>query len=237
MRLGVGETNADGRRRAESVDDFGLRRYARPTCLGTEGERMNVEDMILVSIDDHVIEPPGMFERHVPNGPGPVGRRGWLLTRQISSAAKSPRVKLRAPWGSTPWWDGRAMSGASIHQHLQRCVRVPTTCMNVFGTWIATGSWHQCVFPLSLLGFLGPSSRRVSDKEYRVGDDSCVQRLAYRRMGRVGSRGRCIPSAIPPAWDPVALADEVHRVARKRDVARFRCLNCRMFRACPAITT
>ncbi len=27
---------------------------------------MKTEDMILVSIDDHVIEPPDMFERHVP---------------------------------------------------------------------------------------------------------------------------------------------------------------------------
>jgi hypothetical protein len=27
---------------------------------------MRTEDMTLVSIDDHVIEPPDMFERHVP---------------------------------------------------------------------------------------------------------------------------------------------------------------------------
>ena len=27
---------------------------------------MNLEDMILVSIDDHMIEPPNMFENHVP---------------------------------------------------------------------------------------------------------------------------------------------------------------------------
>ena len=27
---------------------------------------MGPEDLILVSIDDHVIEPPDLFERHVP---------------------------------------------------------------------------------------------------------------------------------------------------------------------------
>src|SRR6516164_9787290 len=27
---------------------------------------MNIDDMILISIDDHVIEPPDMFEGHVP---------------------------------------------------------------------------------------------------------------------------------------------------------------------------
>ena len=32
----------------------------------TEESAMRIEDMILVSIDDHVIEPRDMFERHVP---------------------------------------------------------------------------------------------------------------------------------------------------------------------------
>ena len=27
---------------------------------------MRMDDMILVSIDDHMIEPPDMYERHVP---------------------------------------------------------------------------------------------------------------------------------------------------------------------------
>lgn len=27
---------------------------------------MNVDDLVLVSIDDHVVEPPDMFLRHVP---------------------------------------------------------------------------------------------------------------------------------------------------------------------------
>ena len=27
---------------------------------------MNVEDMVLVSVDDHVVEPPDMFDGHLP---------------------------------------------------------------------------------------------------------------------------------------------------------------------------
>src|ERR1700739_1117425 len=27
---------------------------------------MNAEDMIMISVDDHVVEPPGMFDRHIP---------------------------------------------------------------------------------------------------------------------------------------------------------------------------
>jgi hypothetical protein len=30
---------------------------------------VRVEDLILVSVDDHVIEPPDLFERHVPAAP------------------------------------------------------------------------------------------------------------------------------------------------------------------------
>ena len=26
---------------------------------------MNVEDLILISVDDHVVEPPGMFDNHM----------------------------------------------------------------------------------------------------------------------------------------------------------------------------
>ena len=28
---------------------------------------MRIEDMILISVDDHVVEPPDMFERHIPD--------------------------------------------------------------------------------------------------------------------------------------------------------------------------
>ena len=28
---------------------------------------MNVEDMILVSVDDHIVEPPTLFDNHLPD--------------------------------------------------------------------------------------------------------------------------------------------------------------------------
>src|SRR5690606_36664546 len=33
---------------------------------GQEGPRMNPDDMILISVDDHIAEPADMFEGHVP---------------------------------------------------------------------------------------------------------------------------------------------------------------------------
>ena len=43
---------------------------------------MHVDDMIILSIDDHLIEPPDMFDRHVPtslrrSGPKLLRRRRW----------------------------------------------------------------------------------------------------------------------------------------------------------------
>ena len=62
---------------------------------------MHVDDLILVSIDDHVVEPPDMFERHVPakwadTAPKIVhGRR-----RQRDVALRGRRDRLA--WVSTP---------------------------------------------------------------------------------------------------------------------------------------
>src|SRR5262245_60331141 len=38
--------------------------YVRPHVLG---DTMNVEDMILVSVDDHIVEPPTLFDNHLPD--------------------------------------------------------------------------------------------------------------------------------------------------------------------------
>ena len=52
--------------RPRGVDDPGRTgRYPDATSPSVEG-RMHVDDMILVSVDDHVVEPPDLFERHLP---------------------------------------------------------------------------------------------------------------------------------------------------------------------------
>ena len=61
---------------------------------------MNVEDMILVSIDDHVIEPRDMFERHVPEkyrDDAPQSRD----ERRAASSSGSSRARPRDRWAST----------------------------------------------------------------------------------------------------------------------------------------
>ena len=48
-------------------DAAGAHGVMRPRTIRQErSTRMNLDDMILVSIDDHMIEPPDMYENHVP---------------------------------------------------------------------------------------------------------------------------------------------------------------------------
>ncbi len=45
-----------------------------------KGTGMNKDDMILISVDDHVVEPPDMFKNHLPRSIW-MRRRGWCTTR------------------------------------------------------------------------------------------------------------------------------------------------------------
>ena len=65
---------------------------------------MKAEDLILVSVDDHLVEPPDMFEGHIPDevqGPGAEGRpqRARATTCGPSTASVIPNVGLNAVAG------------------------------------------------------------------------------------------------------------------------------------------
>jgi hypothetical protein len=83
---------------------------------------MQMNDMILVSIDDHVCEPPDMFERHVPAKW--KDRAPRLLTKEDGSDAwffenqQIPNVGLNAVAGRPP--DEYGMEPTALSQ-LRRC--------------------------------------------------------------------------------------------------------------------
>src|SRR4051812_49113865 len=67
---------------------------------------MRVDDLILVSVDDHVVEPPDMFDRHVPekwrdqapqSGRQPQGHEGWGF-----EGNQIPHIGLNAGAGRPP---------------------------------------------------------------------------------------------------------------------------------------
>ena len=69
---------------------------------------MRVEDMVLFSIDDHVIEPPDMFENHVPakwagQAPRVVhqdGQEFWLFQGE---KAGSMGLNAVVTWPAEEW--------------------------------------------------------------------------------------------------------------------------------------
>ena len=49
---------------------------------------MNKDDMILISVDDHIVEPPDMFKNHLPKKYS-MRRRGWCTTRTAVTPGSS----------------------------------------------------------------------------------------------------------------------------------------------------
>ena len=89
---------------------------------------MRTEDLILVSVDDHVVEPPGMFDGRLPalyQGKAPQlvhrddGTDFWHY-----NGSEIPNVDSTPSWGDLP------MSTASSPAHWPRCGSVATTSTN-----------------------------------------------------------------------------------------------------------
>lgn len=172
---------------------------------------MDFDRMILVSIDDHVIEPRDMFERHVParwkdQSPKSVmndqGIERWQF-QGIESGSGSLNAVVGWPksdWGMDPTTYAEMRPGAyDVHERVRDMDR--------------NGILASMCFP-SFVGFSGGFFQRSPDKELAL-----VMTQAYNDWHidewAASYPGRFIPLAIPPIWDPEALAGEVRRVAAK----------------------
>ena len=94
---------------------------------------MNVDDLILVSIDDHVVEPPDMFLRHVPakyKAEAPIvvvddkGIDQWMYQGRPQGVSGLNAVVSF----------GRPRNGAATRPVSPKCVPASTTSTNAFGT-------------------------------------------------------------------------------------------------------
>ena len=68
---------------------------------------MNVDDMVLVSVDDHVVEPPDMFDGHLPDevqGRRAEGRPDRRRRRRLGLRGRTilPNIGLNAVAGKPP---------------------------------------------------------------------------------------------------------------------------------------
>jgi predicted TIM-barrel fold metal-dependent hydrolase len=169
------------------------------------------EDMILVSIDDHVVEPRDMFERHVPERwkdqaprivEGDDGIERWVFQDQTAGSMGLNAVVgwPKEEWGMDPTTYAEMRPGAyDVDERIRDMNR--------------NGILASMCFP-SFVGFANNFFNTTPDKEL-----ARVMTQAYNDWHIdewcASHPGRFIPLAVPPIWDPHAIADEVHRVAEK----------------------
>jgi predicted TIM-barrel fold metal-dependent hydrolase len=172
---------------------------------------MEMNEMILVSVDDHVCEPPDMWKNVLPEtwksrAPKFVSRADgsdvWVFEGQ-----QIPNVGLNAVAGRP--LEEYGMEPTALSQLRKGCYDVDARIDDMN----ANGVLGSLCFP-SVPGFCGELFGRHQDKEL-----ARVMIQAYNDWhidAWCGAHpGRFIPLAIPMMWDPKLLADEVRRVAKK----------------------
>jgi predicted TIM-barrel fold metal-dependent hydrolase len=172
---------------------------------------MKAEDLILVSVDDHVVEPPTLFDAHLPDkwkdaAPKLVHKDDGTDVWQYEGS-EIPNIGLNAVAGKPPEEYG-----------------IEPTSLD----GIRKGCWdiHERVIDMNRNGVLGsmcfPSFVQFCGQLFSKSKDLVVGLNLLKAYNDwhidewCGTyEGRFIPLSIPPIWDPQLMADEVRRVAQK----------------------
>ncbi|HKY92474.1 MAG TPA: amidohydrolase family protein [Nevskiaceae bacterium] len=172
---------------------------------------MKMNDMVVISVDDHISEPPDMFKKHLSGDAlksapqfvtAPDGTNYWEY-----QGLKMPSVGLNAVVGRP--LEEYGMEPTSLEQ-LRPGVYEPNARvgdMNVNGI---AASLNFGSFP----GFDGNRFHKVPDKaaaliHLRAYNDWHVDEWCASHPGRF------IPCALLPTWDMKATVEELHRLAKK----------------------
>ncbi len=172
---------------------------------------MRADDLILISVDDHLVEPPDMFDAHIP----PAHRdRAPKIVRQddgsdvwVFNDAVIPNIGLNAV-------AGRPKEEYGIE---------PTAFDE-----IREGCWNidERIKDMNAGGVLGsmcfPSFPAFSGRLFAAADDKDLALAVVRAYNDwhvdewCGAYpGRFIPMGLPVLWDPQLAADEVRRLAEE----------------------
>jgi predicted TIM-barrel fold metal-dependent hydrolase len=167
--------------------------------------------MILVSTDDHVVEPPDMWTDRLPakwrdRAPRlvrkPDGTDVWVFEGQ-----QVPNIGLNAVAGRPP--EEYGMEPTSLDQLRAGNFDIHRRIDDMN----ASGILGSMCFA-SMCGFCGELFAKQSDKDLAR---AMVQAYNDWHIESWGGAypGRFIPLAIPMLWDPPAMAEEIRRVAKK----------------------
>ncbi|EIV91914.1 amidohydrolase family protein [Frankia sp. QA3] len=173
---------------------------------------MDVGDLILVSVDDHVVEPPTMFDAHIParyrdRAPHVVetadGNQIWTYEGQIT-----PNIGLNAVAGVRP--EDYGLDPTRFDQMRPGCHDIDERIRDMN----AGGVLASLNFP-TFAQFCGQFlTRATADRELglavvRAYNDWHIDEWAGAHPGRI------IPLAVMPLWDAELMAAEIRRVAAK----------------------
>lgn len=172
---------------------------------------MNMNDLVIVSVDDHVSEPPDMFDRHLSGEA--LATAPKLMTTQEGTnyweyqGLQMPQVGLNAVVGRVPEEYGMEPTSLSQLRRGVYDVHARIDDMNVNGI-AASLNFASCV------SFDGGVFHKVPNK-----DQALVHLQAYNDWHIdewcAAHPGRFIPCALLPTWDQKAMVEEVRRIARK----------------------
>ncbi len=176
---------------------------------------MDAADLILISIDDHVIEPPSMFEGFVPASYRDVAPRvvrdedgveTWQFQDSVSATVGLNAVVSwpKEEWGFDPATYAEMRPGVyDVHERIRD--------MN------HNGILASMCFP-TMAGFSGKLFHRAPDK-----DLSLLMLKAYNDWHMDGwcanYPDRFLGCGVMPIWDSSAMVAEVHRLKDKGFVA------------------
>jgi len=172
---------------------------------------MHADDLILISVDDHLVEPPNVFDNHIPDAyrdraPRVHRKRDgsdvWLF-----EGVKIPNIGLNAVAGRPK--EEYGVEPTAFDEMRPGCFDVHERIKDMN----AGGLLASMNFP-SFPGFSGRVFANTEDKGLALAvlqayndwhvDEWCA---AYP--------GRFIPMGLPVLWDPELAAAEVRRLAKK----------------------
>jgi predicted TIM-barrel fold metal-dependent hydrolase len=172
---------------------------------------MRIEDMVLVSVDDHVVEPAHMFQGRLPKkyedkAPKFVRREDgsdvWVY-----EGVDLVNIGLNAVAGRPP--EEYNFEPTAIEEIRPGCYDIDARIKDMNANGVL-GSLNFPSFPQ----FCGQLFMRTSDKAQAKAmveayNDWHIEDWAGTHPGRM------IPCALPMLWDAEALAGEIRRVAKK----------------------
>ena len=166
---------------------------------------MRAEDLILVSVDDHIVEPPDMFEGRLPAKyqdlapkmiKKPDGTDVWTY-----DGNEMPNIGLNAVVGRPP--EEYGIEPTSLDEMRPGCFDVKERIRDMNANGVL-GSMNFPSFPQ----FCGQLFARTEDKDVAL---AMVQAYNDWHIDEwCGTYpGRFIPCTVPAIWDPDVLASEI----------------------------